>query len=121
MDTSTIVAHWRSPLPELIANEGELFLPLIALGELHAGARRARDRSKIERQIAMLLGAAVVMVPTESTAALYGTIHAELARAGTPIPQNDIWIAAMAREHELPLVTCDAHFQQVQGLIILTW
>ena len=81
----------------------------------------ARDRSKIERQIAMLLAAAVVLVPTESTAALYGAIHAALARAGTPIPQNDIWIAAMAREHELPLVTRDAHFRQVQGLVILTW
>jgi len=121
LDTSTIVAHWRSPLPKLIANEGELFLPLIALGELHAGARRARDRSKIERQIAMLLGAAVVMVPTESTAVLYGAIHAELATAGTSIPQNDIWIAVMAREHELPLVTRDAHFRQVQGLVTLTW
>ena len=121
LDTSTIVAHWRSPLPELIASEGELFLPLIALGELHAGARRARDHSKIERQIALLLGAAVVLAPTESTAALYGAIHAALARAGTPIPQNDIWIAAVAREHELPLVTRDAHFRQVQGLIILTW
>ena len=81
----------------------------------------ARDRSKIERQIAMLLAAAVVLAPTESTAALYGAIHAELAMAGTPIPQNDIWIAAVAREHELPLVTRDTHFQEVQGLIILTW
>jgi len=41
LDKSTIVAPRRSPLPELIANEGELFLPLIAMGELHAGARRA--------------------------------------------------------------------------------
>ena len=59
----------------------------------------------------MLLAAAVVLVPTESTAVLYGAIHAELAMAGTPIPQNDIWIAAVAREHELPLVTRDAHFR----------
>ena len=90
LDTSTAVAPWRSPLPELIAGEGELFLPLIAVGGLHAGARRARDRSKIERQIAMLLTAAVVLAPTELTAVLYGTIHAELAMSGTPSPQNDI-------------------------------
>lgn len=93
----------------------------MALGELHAGARRARDRLKIERQIARLLAATVLLAPKEATAVLYGAIHAELAMASTPIPQNDVWIAAMARGHELPLVTRDAHFQQVQGLIILTW
>jgi tRNA(fMet)-specific endonuclease VapC len=44
-----------------------------------------------------------------------------LAVAGTPIPENDIWIAALVREHRLPLVTRDDHFAKVTGLTILKW
>lgn len=121
LDTSVVVAHWRSPLPALSRVEGELFLPLIALGELHAGARRVANRPKLERQIATLRAATVLLTPTESTAALYGAIHAELALAGTPIPQNDLWIAAIAREHHLVFATRDVHFRQVRGLILVEW
>jgi predicted nucleic acid-binding protein len=89
-----------------------------------AACRHALSSRPVENRAAnrdALLAAVVVLASTESTAVLYGAIHASLAMAGTPIPQNDIWIAAVAREHELPLVTRDAHFPQVQGLVILTW
>lgn len=59
--------------------------------------------------------------PTDRTADEYARIKHELAKAGTPIPENDIWIAASAREHGLPLVTCDGHFQVVGGLTIQDW
>jgi len=62
-----------------------------------------------------------VLLPDESTPELYGRISAQLAQAGTPIPQNDIWIAAIALQSGLPLATCDAHFRQVTGLQLLHW
>jgi predicted nucleic acid-binding protein len=51
----------------------------------------------------------------------YGQVKATLAKAGTPIPQNDIWIAAAALEHDLPVATRDAHFSKVPDLLILNW
>ena len=48
-------------------------------------------------------------------------VKAELAQRGRPIPGNDLWIAAMARQHDLPLATRDAHFAQVQRLKTLAW
>jgi tRNA(fMet)-specific endonuclease VapC len=56
-----------------------------------------------------------------STAGFYAEIRRELKNAGTPIPSNDIWIAALAREHRLPIVTKDAHFQNIDGMRILAW
>ena len=62
-----------------------------------------------------------LLVPSEATAREYGRIKAELRAAGKPIPENDIWIAAQAREHGLPVATCDEHFKCVDGLTVLDW
>ena len=48
-------------------------------------------------------------------------LRAALAKAGTPIPENDIWIAAVAQEHGLPLAARDQHFNQIAGLQVLQW
>jgi tRNA(fMet)-specific endonuclease VapC len=63
----------------------------------------------------------VVLVPDESTPEIYGRISAQLAQSGTPIPQNDIWIAALALQSGLPLATADSHFRNVAGLTVLLW
>jgi len=55
------------------------------------------------------------------THTFYGQIAAGLARAGTPIPQNDIWIAALARQTGLPVATTDDHFDRVTNLAVLKW
>lgn len=65
-------------------------------------------------------GAAVLACGPE-TARRYGQAKAKLRAAGTPIPENDIWIAALALEHELTLVTRDAHFAVVAGLTSVPW
>jgi tRNA(fMet)-specific endonuclease VapC len=62
-----------------------------------------------------------ILLPSHATAQEYGKIKAELAHAGSPIPENDLWIAAQARETGLPLATCDAHFGRVTGLVLLDW
>jgi tRNA(fMet)-specific endonuclease VapC len=55
------------------------------------------------------------------TAEHYGHIKADLERTGSRNPENDLWIAALAREHQLPLVTRDQHFSLVKGLKALLW
>jgi predicted nucleic acid-binding protein len=61
------------------------------------------------------------LLPTAATADHYGQIRAALAKAGTPIPENDIWIAALAKEFQLPLAARDRHFDLIAGLQVLKW
>ena len=98
-----------------------LYLPLTALGELYHGAYKSVRQDHVLTQLHDLLSVVILLTPTDATAKYYGQIKAELAGAGTPIPQNDIWIAALAKEYQLPLATRDRHFKQVQGLITLDW
>jgi tRNA(fMet)-specific endonuclease VapC len=62
-----------------------------------------------------------VLVCDVETARHYGRVRNELRRKGRPIPENDIWIAATARQHDLILVTRDPHFDEVEGLPIEAW
>ncbi len=65
---------------------------------------------------------AVALLPlTAETARHYARLRAGLTRAGTPIPENDLWIAAVATEHGWPLATRDGHFARVQGLDVQDW
>ena len=57
-----------------------------------------------------------LMAITAQTAREYAQIRAQLRRAGTPIPENDVWIAALAKEHGWPLATDDEHFRRIAGL-----
>ncbi len=56
----------------------------------------------------------------EDTAEFYASAFQALRRAGTPIPTNDLWIAALAQRHGLPVYTRDTHFQAVPGLVLVT-
>jgi len=69
----------------------------------------------------VLVDTSVVVAHFRGDSGLYGQIKAELAQAGTPIPDNDIWIAALTREYQLPLVTRDQHFNLVSGMQTLDW
>lgn len=125
LDTSVVIAYLRGDpllaprLAELTATA--LYLPWVALGELYYGAQRARHRERSLAQVRKFLRGSVLLLPDENTSEHYGQIKAELSKAGTLIPDNDIWIAAMAREYELPLATRDRHFKLVLQLTILDW
>jgi tRNA(fMet)-specific endonuclease VapC len=121
VDTSIVVGHFRGDpgLTPRLGAAATLYVPWIVLGELHYGAHRARRREEGLALIREFLRIGVVLLPDERTAELYGQVKAELAQAGTPIPDNDIWIAALAREYQLPVATRDQHFALVPGLTTL--
>ncbi|MBI4460544.1 MAG: type II toxin-antitoxin system VapC family toxin [Acidobacteria bacterium] len=123
LDTSVVVAHLRgdAQLAPRLAELSTLFLPWVVLGELHYGAHRAQRRAEVLTQIQEFSRIAVLLLPSGDTAAHYGQIKSELAPRGTPIPDNDIWIAALALEYSLPLATRDQHFAAVPGLKTLAW
>jgi tRNA(fMet)-specific endonuclease VapC len=123
LDTSVVVRHFRdgNALVSHLAAFEELYLPQAALAELYAGAfRSARPEKNIE-QIQRFLDAVDVLLPDESTPELLRSHLRATAQAGTSIPQNDIWIAAIALRSDLPLATADRHFQHVTGLTVLLW
>lgn len=123
LDSSVIVRHFRdsSALSEKLSAFDELFIPQAALGELYYGAYKSARPGENIALIDRFLIAADVLGTDEETSRLYGQIAARLARNGTPIPQNDIWIAASALQCGLPVATADAHFQKVEGLNVLLW
>ena len=123
LDTTIVVAHFRrdAALTTKLQEAGALYLPLTALGELYYGAYRSQHQAKALGQVREFLKAIVLLHPGEATADCYGQIKTELAQAGTPIPQNDVWIAALAKEYQLPLAARDEHFKCVQGLNVLNW
>lgn len=99
----------------------ELCIPVIVLGEYRFGVRQSRYRRSYEKWLEEALADLSVLPVLESTTREYATLFQELKRAGTPIPTNDVWIAALCREHRLPLVTRDEHFGLVPALRCVAW
>lgn len=123
LDSSVIVRHFRNAaeVSDKLAAYEELYVPQTALGELYYGAFKSARREENLWKIERFLVASNVLGTDNETARQYGKIAAQLARDGTPIPQNDVWIAAVAIQCGLPLATTDAHFQRIEGLSILFW
>jgi tRNA(fMet)-specific endonuclease VapC len=123
LDTNVVVAHFRND-PDLTARlraTPAIYVPWVVLGELHYGARLAQRRKAQLALIRDFLQSATLLLPDQSTSERYGEVKAELASIGKPIPDNDIWIAAMARQFDLPLATRDGHFAAVPRLTTLAW
>jgi len=106
---------------QLFRRAQEIHLPLIVLAELlagfAAGTRRQRNRDELARFMAS--SRVLLVKPDEKTARHYADVFAALRKQGRPIPANDLWIAALARQHRLPLLSYDAHFSAVPGLVLL--
>ena len=102
----------------MVRTAERIHLPLIVLGELRAGfAAGSRERENVATLRKFLASPRVsVLSPDELTTEHYARIFVQLRKMGAGIPTNDLWIAALARQHDLDLCSSDAHFQQVEGL-----
>jgi tRNA(fMet)-specific endonuclease VapC len=99
----------------------EVFIPSIVLGELYYGARKsARVEANVQRVDELTANSAILVCDTE-TAQRYGIIKNALRAKGRPLPENDIWVAALAVQHGLVLVSRDAHFNEVEDVVVETW
>jgi tRNA(fMet)-specific endonuclease VapC len=99
----------------------EGFLNTIVLGELFFGAEKSSRVVENLERLQHLKSVFPVLACDGETARHYGNIRNVLLRKGRPIPENDIWIAASARQHRLTLVTRDGHFGYVDDLITERW
>ena len=106
---------------ERLEEAEEIYIPVVALGELRSGFLHGSRASKNETRLQWFLSQAGVNVLAVDTGVShrYASIHHALRRRGKPIPTNDLWIAAIALENGLALYTRDAHFKVVPGLALV--
>jgi len=96
-------------------------IPVIVLGEYLFGISQSKFRSEYEQWLGALPTDIRVLDVNRETAAYYAKIRAQLKKAGTPIPSNDVWIAALCRQHALALLSRDLHYDAVQGVQRIDW
>lgn len=123
LDTNAYTEFKRgsSALTNLIETVDEIFIPVAVLGELFSGFYLG---SKTQHNVAELnefldLPGVTVVDANRDIANRYGLLVRDLSKKGTPIPTNDVWIAASAFETGSHLVSYDRHFEKVSGLVIL--
>jgi tRNA(fMet)-specific endonuclease VapC len=123
LDTNAISA-WAKQDPSLmrvLRGDRPWFLPSIALGEYRFGVLNSNQKEALERWLVEVEACCIVLSPDAVTARHYAAIRNALRRNNTPIPYEDIWIAALAEQHGLDVITRDAHFDFVSGLRRIGW
>jgi predicted nucleic acid-binding protein len=95
-----------------------VFLPFVTLAELRGGFQTGTLARSNEQTLARFLasGRVSVLYPDDTTTQVYAGLFTQLRRQGTPIPTNDIWIAAIALQHNLALLSRDGHFDNIPQL-----
>lgn len=122
-DTSAIsaLADGSAELARVARGVEPLCLPVIAIGEFRFGALRSRHRARYEAWLDRLIEVSRILAIEVETAQHYAEIREKLRQRGRPIPSNDTWIAALAIQHALPLLSRDRHFDEVKGLSRIAW
>ncbi len=123
LDTNVIIALFaKEPVVhERLSNADEVFVPCIALGEMYFGAYKSlRIKENLTRINELVLNSTVLACDTD-TAKKYGDIKNQLKEKGQPLPENDIWIAAVTQQYDLTLITRDTHFHIIENLKIESW
>jgi predicted nucleic acid-binding protein len=122
LDISAYSAFMRGhpAVKQVLQQANEIYLNPIILGELHAGFLRGSRRQKNEHELHIFMASPRVQVVgmDHATAERYAVILNGLWKAGTPIPTNDIWIAASAMQYGLSILTTDAHYQRVAQVLV---
>lgn len=123
LDTNIIIALFRidTSIIQHLRQADEVFIPSIAIGELYYGAYRSHRKSENLAHIAEFAAHNVVLGCDADTARNYGELKDYLRQQGRPIPENDLWIAALAIQHKLILVSRDAHFTGIAKPDVASW
>jgi predicted nucleic acid-binding protein len=123
LDTNAVSALLAGDpaLGEVLAGDERHHLPVIVIGEYRYGMLGSRFRVHLQGLLETLIRESFVLRVDEVTAETYSHVRDELRRNGRPIPENDIWIASLARQHHQPVVSRDGHFDYISGLRRVAW
>ena len=123
LDTNAVIALFaREPLIERrLEVATDVFVSCVALGELYFGARKSTRPTENLTRVEEFSTTVAVLPCDSEIARTYGIVKNRLREKARPIPENDVWIAATACNHDLILLTRDAHFDSVEGLTVASW
>jgi predicted nucleic acid-binding protein len=123
LDTNALsaIAEGEREAAKQFARAVQVAIPVIVLGEFRFGIAHSRHQREYERWLEEMVSVCNVLEVSEETAIWYAELRGQLKEAGTPIPSNDVWIAALCRQHALSILSRDRHFDLVKGLRRLDW
>lgn len=123
LDTNGLsaLAEGESTLEPILRKATRVAIPVIVLGEYRYGIGQSRHRKHYEEWLSEYLPKFRILDVNDQTAISYSGVRTELKQAGTPIPSNDVWIAALCLQHSLPLLSRDRHFDRVKGITRIDW
>lgn len=122
LDTNVAIALMSENTSlENIVTGKEIYIPVTVIGELLFGAQNSAKTDDNLNKIFDFVSKRTVLNCDVETAKWYGLIRKQLRSKGRPIPQNDVWIAAITYQYQLVLVTRDKHFEQVDDLVTQDW
>jgi len=123
LDTNALSAFvdGEAAVGEVLCGEPRAAIPVIVLGEFRYGIAESRHRAAYETWLKTHLPQFETLAVTDETAVVYAGLRVALKRSGRPIPANDAWIAALALQHRLPVLSRDQHFDAVPGLRRKNW
>jgi tRNA(fMet)-specific endonuclease VapC len=121
LDTNRLTDLFQgdAALAEWLGTCEEVWIPLVVLAEIKAGFLGGTQQRRNEALLQALLAKPTVgvLLPARETAEHYARMFVQLKRAGTPIPDNDLWIASLVLEHDLALITRDRHFESIPQML----
>jgi tRNA(fMet)-specific endonuclease VapC len=123
LDSSILVELLQkdSEIDQRVADANTVYIPAIALGELYYGAEHSVHVEKSLAEIDELADTMIVLSVDNMTARIFGLIKHQQRIKGQMIPDNDLWIAAIAFRYNLTLAARDRHFTWVDGLVFEQW
>lgn len=123
LDTNIVIALFDGDahIIERINQSEEIYIPVFVLGELFYGAYKSTKQIQNLKQIEEFQNQLEILECDKLTAKYYGEIKNDLRKKGKPIPENDIWISALAAQHQLTVVTRDKHFENVKIIKSEKW
>ncbi len=118
LDTNIVIELFRGnkKVLSVLSNYDVIYLPITVLGELYLGAYRSLNIQKKLEEIKRFVKSCSILDSDTNTADNYGAIKSRLLNIGKPLPENDIWIAAISIQYDLPLYTLDNHFNEIEGI-----
>jgi predicted nucleic acid-binding protein len=123
LDTNAISAWALNDvgLLGMLRGDRPWYLPSIALGEFRYGVLKSTKRAELEAWLEQVETACQVLAPDATTARHYAELRLDTGAARSQIPYHDLWIAAIARQHGLAVVTRDGHFDRIPGVERIGW
>ncbi len=123
LDTNALsaVADGNDEIFPAFSEAQQIAIPVVVLGEFRFGLVRSKRRKQYEDWLPTILAGSLILDITQETAIYYAGIRSDLRNARTPIPANDVWIAALGRQHRLPILSRDRDFDRISGIRRIEW